>query len=73
MTWEYSEDNLVEKTAIDLLSNQLGWDTLLAYNNETFGDDGSLGRSGKNEVSLMKIFLEKVKRIQHQTWYINYE
>jgi type I restriction enzyme R subunit len=28
MTWEYSEDNLIEQTAIDLFFNQLGWDTL---------------------------------------------
>lgn len=61
MTWEYSEDNLIEQTAIDLLANQLGWDTMLAYNEETFGDNGSLGRSGKNEVLLKKIFLEKLE------------
>ncbi len=73
MTWEYSEDNLIEQTAIDLLSNQLGWNTFHAYNEESFGEGGSLGRSGKNEVSLMKIFLEIVKKIQHQTWYINNE
>ena len=32
MTWEYSEDNLIEQTAIDLFFNKLGWDTLLAIN-----------------------------------------
>ena len=42
MTWEYSEDNLIEQTAIDLFFNQLGWDTLLAYNKESFGE-GSIG------------------------------
>lgn len=26
MTWEYSEDNLIEQTAIDLFFNQLGCD-----------------------------------------------
>jgi hypothetical protein len=34
MTWEYSEDNLIEQTAIDLFHNQLGWDTAIAYNKE---------------------------------------
>jgi type I restriction enzyme R subunit len=37
MTWEYSEDNLIEQTAIDLFFNQLDWDTQIAYNKESFG------------------------------------
>ncbi len=61
MTWEYSEDNLIEKTAIDLFLNQLGWDTLLAYNKEGFGEGSTLGRLNKKEVVLKKIFFEKIK------------
>jgi len=61
MTWEYSEDNLVEQTAIDLFFNQLGWDTLLAYNKEGFGEGSTLGRLNKKEVVLKKIFFEKIK------------
>jgi type I restriction enzyme R subunit len=38
MTYEYSEDNLIEQTAIDLFDNRLGWDTLLAFNSESFGE-----------------------------------
>lgn len=30
MAYEYSEDNLLEHTAIYLFFNQLGWDTQLA-------------------------------------------
>jgi hypothetical protein len=56
MTWEYSEDNLIEQTAIDLFFNQLGWDTLLAYNKEGFGEGSTLGRLNKKEVVLKKIF-----------------
>ena len=44
MSWEYSEDNLVEQTAIDLFHNRLGWDTSVAYNKETSGEGSSLGR-----------------------------
>jgi type I restriction enzyme R subunit len=44
MAWEYSEDNLIEQTAIDLFFNQLGWDTLIAYNKESFGEGSTLGR-----------------------------
>ncbi|MEO6230874.1 MAG: type I restriction endonuclease subunit R [Ferruginibacter sp.] len=61
MTWEYSEDNLIEQTAIDLFFNQLGWDTLLAYNKEGFGEGSSLGRLSKKEVVLKRIFFEKLK------------
>lgn len=62
MTWEYSEDNLIEQTAIDIFFNQLGWDTLLAFNKESFGEGSTLGRLNKKEVIIKKIFLEKLKQ-----------
>jgi type I restriction enzyme, R subunit len=61
MTSEYSEDNLIEQTAIDLFFNRLDWDTLIAYNKESFGEGSTLGRLNKKEVILKKIFLEKLK------------
>ena len=60
MTWEYSEDNLIEQAAIDLFLNRLGWDTLLAYNKESFGEGSTLGRLNKKEVVIKRIFLEKL-------------
>ena len=62
MSYEYSEDNLIEQTAINLFFNQLGWDTLLAYNKEGFGEGSNLGRLNKKEVVLKKIFFEKLKQ-----------
>ena len=61
MTWEYSEDNLIEQTAIDIFHKQLGWDTAIAYNKESFGEGSTLGRLNKKEVVLKRIFLEKLK------------
>lgn len=61
MSWEYSEDNLIEQTAIDLFFNHLGWDTLIAYNKEGFGEGSTLGRLNKKEVVLKPIFFEKLK------------
>lgn len=61
MTWEYSEDNLIEQTAIDLFHNQLGWDTAIAYNKETFGEDSTLGRLNKKEVILKPLFIKHLK------------
>ena len=60
-SYEYSEDNLIEQTAISLFQDQLNWDTLLAYNAETFGDNGTLGRTDKREVVLKKVLLEKLQ------------
>ena len=60
MTWDYSEDHLIEQTAIDLFHKNLGWDTAIAYNKETFGEGSTLGRLNKKEVVLKKILLEKL-------------
>ena len=65
MPREYSEDNLIEQTEIDLFFNRLGWDTLLAYNKESFGEGSTLGRLNKKEVVIKKIFYEKLKQFNH--------
>jgi type I restriction enzyme R subunit len=62
MSYEYSEDNLIEQTAIELFSKQLGWDTHIAFNKESFGEGSLLGRFNKKEVVLKKIVLEKLKQ-----------
>ena len=62
MSYEYSEDHLIEQTAIDLFFHKLGWDTLYAYNKETYGEDGTLCRKNAKEVVLKKIFIEKLKQ-----------
>jgi len=59
---DYSEDGLIEQTAMDLLRQQLGWDTALAYNKESFGANSSLGRLHKKEVVLKRYFLEKLEQ-----------
>ncbi len=39
-----NEDTLVQQTTTDYLKNQLGWESVYAYNQETFGPNGLLGR-----------------------------
>jgi len=46
----YSEDELVERPAVELLA-ELGWETVNAYE-ETFGEGGTLGRDSRREVVL---------------------
>ena len=50
----YSEDTLVQQTTAEYLEERLGWRTVYAYNAETFGPDGTLGRTGEEDVVLTR-------------------
>lgn len=63
MSFEYSEDLLIEETAIELFHKRLGWNTAIAYNKETFGADSTLGRLTKQEIVLKRNFFEKIKEL----------
>ncbi len=49
-----SEDRLVQQTFADHLRDKLGWDSVYAYNAETFGPHGTLGRASEREVVLVR-------------------
>jgi len=49
-----SEDRLVQQTFADYLHDVLGWDSLYAWNHETFGAHGTLGRDSEREVVLVR-------------------
>jgi type I restriction enzyme R subunit len=49
-----SEDRLVQQTFADHLQKVLGWDSVCAWNQETFGPDGTLGRLDQREVVLTR-------------------
>lgn len=53
-----NEDTLVQKTTADYLQNKLGWESVYAFNNETFGPDSTLGRKFDKEVVLTR-YLKK--------------
>ena len=44
MTHDYSENVLIQESAADLLRDELGWETVHAYNTEQLGEAGTLGR-----------------------------
>ena len=57
MSFEYSENELVQNSAIELLRDTLNWRTFYAYNDEVFGDDSSpksIGRSSYKEILLTR-------------------
>ena len=50
----YTEDTLVQQTTAEYLEKKLGWDSVYAYNDEAFGEDGTLGRRNRQEVVLTR-------------------
>lgn len=40
----YTEDTLVQQTTAEYLEQELGWESVYAYNNEDLGPDTLLGR-----------------------------
>jgi type I restriction enzyme R subunit len=49
-----SEDRLVQKTFAEHLERKLRWDSVYAWNDETFGPSGTLGRTDTREVVLTR-------------------
>ncbi len=57
----YTEDTLVQATTADYLRDNLGWEVVYAYNNETFGEKGLLGRGSDREVVLSRDLRPKLE------------
>lgn len=49
-----SEDRLVQATFAEHLEKVLGWDSVYAWNQESFGPAGTLGRASEREVVLVR-------------------
>lgn len=58
MSYEYSENILVQGAAGNLLHDELGWDVVMAYNQEVLGTSGTLGRTSYRDVVLTR-YLER--------------
>ena len=56
----YTEDTLCQQTTADYLRDELGWDSVYAYNTETFGQEGTLGRKDDREVVLTRYLYLKL-------------
>ena len=59
----YSEDTLVQQTTAEYLKQQLGWESVYAYNNEDFGPDSLLGRASDCEVVLKRTLRTKLAEL----------
>ena len=58
-----NEDKLVQATFAEHLENALGWDSVYAFNNETFGPDGTLGRKDTTEAVLTRDLRAALQRL----------
>ena len=63
MSYDYSENILVQKSAGDLLRDELGWDVQFAYNTEVLGKNGTFGRTSYHEILLSRYFQNALRRL----------
>lgn len=63
MSDKYSEDQLIQKSAADLLEKELGWQSIYAYDEETLGTNGTLGRKSHKEVLLTRYFKKALQKL----------
>ena len=63
MSKDYSEDQLIQKSAADLLENELGWSSVMAWDAEVLGEAGTLGRKNYHEVLLVRHFCRALKSL----------
>ncbi len=63
MSYDYSENILVQESAGNLLRDELGWDVRFAYNMEVLGKNGTFGRESYKEILLLRYFHEALKTL----------
>lgn len=62
MSYDYSENILVQESAGNLLHDKLGWDVKFAYNSEILGENGTFGRKSYKEILLTCYLKEALKK-----------
>ena len=63
MSYDYSENVLVQGAAGDLLRDELGWDVQFAYNTEVLGEQGTFGRKSYDEILLTRYLYTALKQL----------
>src|SRR5438128_1882126 len=58
-----SEDRLVQQTFAEHLRRVLGWESVYAYNAETFGPQGTLGRASDRDAVLVRDLRSALERL----------
>ncbi|MFN3093751.1 type I restriction endonuclease subunit R [Bacillus pumilus] len=63
MSGPMSEDKLVQETTANYFRDELKWESVFAYNTETLGLDGTLGRASEKEVVLIRYLRQALKTL----------
>src|SRR5699024_1838762 len=63
MSYDYSENILVQESAGHLLERELGWEVAYAYNTEKLGKGGTFGRTSYREILLTRYFRQALQRL----------
>jgi type I restriction enzyme R subunit len=58
----YNEDTLVQQTAADYLRDNLGWESIYAYNQENYGENSLLGRKDRKQIILNRYLEQKLRQ-----------
>ncbi len=59
----YTEDSLVQQTTAEYLEQELGWDSVYAYDRETFGEGSLLGRASDRDMVLVRDLEAALRRL----------
>ena len=63
MSYDYSENILVQESAGHLLEQELGWQVEFAYNQEVLGESGTFGRKSYKDILLLRYFKQALKTL----------
>lgn len=63
MAKDYSEDQLIQNSTADFMEQELGWKSIYAFDQETLGANGTLGRTSYHEVLLTRHISQALKRL----------
>ena len=63
MSYDYSENILVQESAGHLLEQELGWQVELGYNQEVLGESGTFGRKSYKDILLLRYFQQALKTL----------
>ena len=63
MSYDYSENILVQESAGELLQRELGWEVAFAHDREVLGPEGTFGRTAYSDVLLSRYFRAALARL----------
>ena len=63
MSYDYSENILVQESTGRLLQEELGWEVAMAYNTEKLGEDGTFGRKNYREILLTRYLQAAIRKL----------